>query len=64
MRKLNWSKNENRIIVSMVMTQFIMALFATLGSSLQQVLWLGFILMFLNVILWSVTDGRFRKKQP
>jgi len=63
MRKLdNWNKNESRIIFVLVMTFFIMALFATLGASLERVLWYGFGFIFLNVISWSIADGRFHRK--
>jgi hypothetical protein len=63
MRKLdNWNKNESRIVFAIVMTLFIMALFSTLGDSAQRVLWYGFGFMFLNVLSWSIADGRFRKK--
>lgn len=63
MKKLdNWNKNEGRLVFALVMALFIMALFATLGASLERVLWYGFGFVMLNVIMWSIADGRFRRK--
>ena len=54
MKLRNKSSSEAQVIYIVPLTIFVMAFLATLGSNLTYVLWSGFLVSFVAVIVWNI----------